>query len=221
MKTKFKTKEAKIRFASNEANTDLLIKGLLADDSKAHSEFFQQYRNLVYDRALELIENDNDVDEIVNDVFLRFFLTVARLRKLSAAKAYLVMITRNACFDKIRIWKRKKATLPIESLDESKQIELNPLHTPEVHFAHKELGAAIQKAISQLPQKQHQAFTFICLEGYTPQATARIMDCTENAVYTNFHRAREFLSKQLSKALEEYHKSLRLNVRNREFIRLI
>jgi len=221
VKTKFKTKEAKIRFASNEANTDLLIKGLLADDSEAYSEFYKRYKNLVYDRALKLIENDNDVDEIVNDVFFRFFRTVDRLRKLSAAKAYLAMTTRNACFDKIRIWKRKKATLPIESLGESKQIELNPLHIPEVHFAHKELGAAIQKAISQLPQKQHQAFTFICLEGYTPQATARIMDCPENAVYTNFHRAKERLSKQLSKALEEYHKSLRLNVRNREFFRPI
>ena len=221
MKTKCKPKEAKIRVASNEADTDLLIKRMKAGDPEAYSGFFQQYRNLVYYRALRLIENDNDVDEIVNDVFLRFFLAVDRLRDSSAAKAYLVMITTNACYDKIRIWKRKKATLPIESLDESEQIELNPLPTPEQHYAHKELGAAIRKAIGQLPQKQHQTFTLICLKGYTPQATAGVIGCSENAVYTNFHKAKERLSKQLSEALEEYHKSLRLKVRNREFTRLM
>lgn len=208
MKTKFKTKEAKIRFASNEANTDLLIKGLLADDSKAYSEFFQQYRNLVCHEVLKWIKNAHDMEEIVNDTFLSFFLAVDRLKNISAVTEYLIRIARNICFDRFRSKEQKmeKVTLSIESMSVPKQIELNITPAPHQHHTNKKLGATIKEAIGLLPTKQSQVFKMVCLEGYTYQDVAEEMDCDVNAVYANFHRAKEFLRRELRETLEDYQR---------------
>jgi len=208
VKTKFKTKEAKIRFASNEANTDLLIKRIKAGNPEAYSEFYKRYKNLVCHEILKRIKNAHDKEEIVNDTFLSFFLSVDRLKNLSAATEYLVRIARNKCFDHLRSKERKmtKVTISIESMSIPEQIKLNITPAPDHYYANKKLGTTIKEAIGLLPSKQRQVFKMICLEGYTCQDAAEEMDCDINAVYANFHRAKEFLRRELRETLEDYHR---------------
>ena len=68
----------------------------------------------LYRVALYLLEDKQDAEDAVQDLFLKLWEGSAQLESIKNPKAYAVMMMRNLCLDRIRVATRR----PHESLSE-------------------------------------------------------------------------------------------------------
>jgi RNA polymerase sigma-70 factor (ECF subfamily) len=68
---------------------------------------------------------------------------------------------------------------------------------PERLVAGERRGAALMKALEQLPARQQQAFMLRCWEGMSTAEAAQAMGCTEGSVKTHYFRALNALRERL------------------------
>jgi RNA polymerase sigma-70 factor (ECF subfamily) len=72
--------------------------------------------------------------------------------------------------------------------------------SPDASPASSELGAAIQRAIEALPDKQRLALVLFSIEGLPQKEVAAVLDCSVELVKWNVFQAR----KKLREALGDY-----------------
>ena len=75
----------------------------------AFSELFGQQETAVYRLALTILQNEQDAEDAVQDVFLRVFEQIKRYQGQSAFKTWLTAIVVNSCRDKLRRRKVRRA----------------------------------------------------------------------------------------------------------------
>ena len=64
-------------------------------------EIYNQYYNLIVYIVSQKIKNNNDVEELVNDIFVNFYTNCIK-KKIDNIKYYLVKSSQNICIDYMR-----------------------------------------------------------------------------------------------------------------------
>lgn len=163
-------------------------------DTAALEEIMSRYTpylfTIVSNMAKEQL-TEQDIEETVSDVFLRFWKNRALLKPDLSLKSYLIRITRNLTIDKLR--KQKNIELPlIEELEYAEDYI-------EAEVDAKELYASLQTYIDSQTSQDKE----ILLRYYTSfQKTkdiAKEMQLTEGAVRTRLCRLRAKLKCFLEK----------------------
>jgi RNA polymerase sigma-70 factor (ECF subfamily) len=88
---------------------DNLVHRCQQGELAAFSELFQMQETAVYRLALTILQNEQDAEDAVQDVFLRVFEQIKGYQRQSAFKTWLTAITVNSCRDKLRLRKVRRA----------------------------------------------------------------------------------------------------------------
>ncbi len=86
---------------------------------------------------------------------------------------------------------------PIQQAGDYEAISQERIIDSEAH------AQQISHAVSQLPERQQQAFLLRCWEGLSTKETAQAMECSEGSVKTHYSRALQQLKKTLKGAYEQ------------------
>lgn len=129
------------------------------------------------------LKNHADVEDVFQDVFLKYVLHEQPFESDAHEKAWLIRVSINACKDVLKSFLRKK----VYSIED---INVEPFYIQEDE---KELLGMV----FSLPQKYRDVIYLFYYEGYAAVEIARILKKNENTIYTWLDRARKELKTQL------------------------
>ena len=132
-----------------------------------------------------------DVEELVQDTFVRAFAALDGFRADSSLRTWLFTIERRLVLDRRRAAKRRGVDVEID--DEQAASGYGPLDA----LVADELSQRMVRAIERLSRMQREVFTLRVQEGRSYKEIAGILDTSEGAARVHYHNAiravKEFL----------------------------
>lgn len=171
---------------------------------------YNTYGTLVYNLALNYLNNNEDAEEITQDVFITVYQSIHKFNEQSSLKTWVYKIAVNKCLDFLRAKKRKKRWATISNIfnDEGAiQHNLPDFIHPGVLLENKENTTHLFKAINKLPETQKTAFLLSHIENVGNKEIAVIMSKTVSSVESLIQRAKENLRKELSNFFDQYRRN--------------
>lgn len=164
---------------------------------------FEDYKQLVYNLALNYVQHTEDAQDITQEVFVKVYQHYEKHDpELASFKTWIYRITINHCLDFIRSKKSKKRFGFISSLFHS---ETNEPIEDAGHFNHpgiatedKEELQQLLKLINELPASQKTALILVRIEDRTQKEVAEIMNTSVKAVESLLQRAKQGLAKKIN-----------------------
>lgn len=138
----------------------------------------------LYRSAYLLLGNPHDVQDVLQEVLLRFLEKAPTFASAEHERAWLLRVTNNCCMDCLR-FRRKHAYTDLDLLREC-------LPAPEQQAFLEELYA--------LPAKWKSVLILHYFEGYSVAEIAKILRLSESAVKKRLQRGREALKLMLSES---------------------
>ena len=167
------------------------------DFEKIHNE----YKNLVYNLALQYVQNQTDAQEITQDTFLSIYKNLDSFQRKSSIKTWVYRIAINKSLDFINSRKRIKRRFffdAIQNNQTNKKVQFSNFDHPGIILEQKEAVKKIFDAINQLPERQKTAIILLKIENKTQKETALIMHCTVKSVESLYQRGKNNLSKLIN-----------------------
>jgi len=182
----------------------LLIK-LRERSPAAFQQLFSAYSDKIYRLAVSILENEDDAEDIVQEVFTRFFENLDRFEGRSKIGTWLYRVAYNASIDRLRKYRSR----PVVELDISFEDEI-PLpdeisdwsESAGTVFDQQEIRQKLEDAIQSLPETLRVVFLLRDVEELSTLDTANILEITPGAVKVRLHRARLLLRDTLSGIFE-------------------
>lgn len=181
-------------------NEQELTARLQQGDQLAYKQLVDAWKDMVYNTALGLVQNEMDAEDLVQDVFVKAWESIGGFKGESKLSTWLYRITITKSLDLLRSRKRKKRFAFVNSIfGLNNELVINPpdfLH-PGVKAENKERSVELFKAIDKLPQQQKVAFVLTRVEGLNHKAVSEILNTSIPAVESLLQRARVNLKKEL------------------------
>lgn len=171
--------------------TDLeLIERWKRGDSRAATLIVERHADALARYASSQGERE-ELDELVQDTFVRAFGSLENFRGESALRTWLFTIARRLILDRRRAARRARVTVPAD--EGSVVTEVTPL---DVMLA-DEAEERVRLAIERLTPMQREVFTLRVSEGMSYADIARLVGSTDGAARVHYHHAmravKEFL----------------------------
>lgn len=182
-----------------------LIAQLKKGDEAAFKSIVEQWKDMVYNTSLGIVQNETEAEDITQDVFIKVFENISSFKGESKFSTWLYRIATTTSLDHLRSKKRKKRFGFIFSLGSDESNESNQVpdfQHPGIKLDNKERASVLFGAISKLPEYQKAAYTLHKLESLSYKEISEVMNTTVAAVESLLSRANGNLRKQL----EDYYK---------------
>jgi RNA polymerase sigma-70 factor (ECF subfamily) len=142
------------------------------DPKAAVEDAFRRYAPLVASLGLRITALRDDIDDFVQEVFLRATRGIGGLRHAGATKAWLVSITINVARQRLRVRKLRKFV----GMDDANEYEelVDPALSPE----DKLLLTRMYGALDKMPVNQRLAWSLRHIEGERLETVALMCGCS-------------------------------------------
>lgn len=156
-----------------------------SDDEAKLFEEMMTYQEAIFRICLGFSRNPSDAEDLSQDVYLKAYRSLGRIRSPHAAKEWLFRIARNTCLDhakKLRISRLfEKTTSPDDVLDTG---------SPEYSAVTNERLKLLRGAVSRLPKKQREVFVLREYGHLSYEELARTVGSKAGTVMSRLNRAR-------------------------------
>ncbi len=178
-----------------------LVARSMGGDLDSFNQLVLRWERPIYALAYRVIGREEDARDVAQETFLRAFRALKGFKGQAKFSSWLYRITLNLCRDWIR---RERRTPLVQAPEGVDVIELagedTPTETVEELVSRHELGRAVAKAMSQLPEEQRTAIILKEYHGLTFQEIADLLDCPLSTVKTRLYQGLTVLRKQLREA---------------------
>lgn len=161
------------------AALDGCIARIAQGEQDALSELYDQVRPAIYGFALSILKNAHDAEDVLQDAFLQVWQAAGGYRSHGKAMAWLMTITRNLSYDRLR--QRSRST-PLEDEDWLEQLADRPAVTHEDRLT---LAALLES----LADEERQIVTLHALTGLKHREIAALLELPLATVLSKYARA--------------------------------
>ena len=142
-------------------------------------DIYLEHYKMVYNLALQYVQNIEDAEEITQDVFVKVHEKIGAFKMQSGLKTWIYRITINQSLDFIKARKTKKRSFLstfVRLSDASSVNEPVNFNHPGIVLEQKEEFQRIFDAINQLSDHQKTVVILLKIKGKSQAETAEIMN---------------------------------------------
>ncbi|WP_433527698.1 RNA polymerase sigma factor SigM [Nocardia pseudovaccinii] len=156
----------------------------------AFAELLRRHNDHLWQTALRTSYTREDAADSLQDALLSAHRTAATFRAEAEVRSWLHAIVVNACLDRIRRNKTRRAVpLAPETMPEPKGARDD--------IAELEMSLVIDRALFTLPEEQRAALVAVELEGRSVAETAALLGVPEGTIKSRCARGRQRLQERL------------------------
>lgn len=155
---------------------------------------FQANSAAVFHFLRRLLTNPEDVEDCVQETFLRFWRSNFEFEEPRQIKAFIFKIARNLAIDQLR--RRTPIRMGMKSIEEMPPLEAQS--RKENRLEQQELADKVREKVNQLPESQKETFVLFRYHGLTYQEIAEIQGVSVKTIDSRLYRAMKWLGRNLS-----------------------
>lgn len=142
------------------------------------------YQNHLRNFIAKRIENSADVEDLLQEVLIKTYQNLAKIKNISKFKAWLFQLTRHTIGDYYRQKQRESMLSLIQEAPEPEEYEL----------VRQELSHCIRPFIEQLPEPYRTAVLKVDLEGSSQKELAKELGISYSGLKSRVQRGRKLLA---------------------------
>src|ERR1700735_2577240 len=179
-----------------------LVRLAQSGEEAAFEELIRRHQQRVFGLVNGILRRREDVEDVVQQVFLKVFVSIKRFDLRAAFSTWLYKIAVNECWDYLR--KKKVRPLVYESdLSEEQVSRLDGIASlerpPESPSERTETREVLDQLLSVLPEQDRQLLVMKEMAGFSVQELAEILKLNVNTVKVRLFRAR-------GRIMDAYHR---------------
>lgn len=180
-------------------NDDTQLIALTAKgDEKAFEQLIKKYQQAVFSTVYRYTGYYDCVEDLAQEIFVKIWRNAAKFKGKSKFSTWLYRIVVNHCLNYNS--KHKVTSISLDEL--AKQGRTPDSLIVQSDWGKKQQIEQVQKAISELPERQRIALVLAHYEHKSHEEIAQIMQISLSSVHSLIFRARCTLKKKLKKLLE-------------------
>jgi RNA polymerase sigma-70 factor (ECF subfamily) len=179
---------------SCEDNCELYYR-IKCKDESALQEFFLSVQPRLYYFLYRFTNNKEIADDLTQESFVKFWLSLDKLDPQKSFKAYLFQIARNLAINHVS---RSMPSVPFEEEDILLQLTQNPEKEIESSFFMNDF----QRAIDTLPERCKTTFLLSRFSGFNYTEISETMGVSLQTVKNQMNKALAVLRKRLIKYID-------------------
>lgn len=184
-------------------DTVSLIKGCIASNRRSQRALFKKYRKSVFSLCYKMLGPGFDIDDIVQQVFIKIFHSLKSFKGLSSLDTWIYRITGKVCSDQLRKKYRKRRLDVINNSDDlAAKSKSDVSLDPAFQIEKQELEMHIYKALNMLSREKRIVTVMYEMEGNTLEQISEIIQKPIGTVKSRLYHARKELEKHLHKYLK-------------------
>lgn len=165
-----------------------LVAAARSGDQAAFATLVRRHTTAVYAHAYRFFGESSTAEDIVQEVFIKAFRSLATFDERARFSTWLYRITRNACLDEVRSGKRRP--IPVDPLT-------NPVAGDDVADA-AALSVTVEYAMRALPPEDRDALSAVSVFGLTYAEAAQALGVPAGTVKSRVFRARRALAMSIA-----------------------
>ena len=169
----------------------LLASGRREDAAERFGAIIDRQQRRAARIAYHYLRDPPEVDEVVQDAFLKAFLHLPSFREDLFFELWFTRILGNACLDRLKAKTRRARWLVPADARDGVAAEGHPSGepSPEAALLAKERRGLLEAAIDRLPARQRTAVILSHFEGRPAREVSAIMGLNESTVRVHLFRA--------------------------------
>ena len=167
------------------------------------TEAMDQYGDYLIRLAFAFVKNKTKAEDIVQESFIRYYITLENFENRSSVKTYLYRITVNECHNYFKSWAYRKTEISslVSSITVHKQ-------TPEDDLLMQESKQQVAQLVDNLPNKYKEVVWLYYYAELSVKEIGDVLNCSANTVKTRLARGRKIarlsLGEEDNEHVEEY-----------------
>ena len=180
------------------ADEDIVTR-VLAGDKDLYELLMRRHNQKLYRVVRSYLKNQREVEDIMQDTYLRAFEKLAQFRHDAQFSTWLIRIGINMALARLRKYKQL-AEAPSDLVDYNVLpiSDTTPMD-PENIIIRNESRLLLEQAIDALPEKYRIVYTLRELEELSVQEVMECLELSESNVKIRLHRAKALLKDNLYK----------------------
>ena len=179
-----------------------LIHQTLKGNPRAFDTLVQKYQPVVYARARLIVRNPQDAEDLTQEVFIKAYQNLPKLRDASRFAGWLSRIVKNVCVTWIHQQKEISKSCP---MDGAPILSLPSAEvTPEQFLMKKELNQTILKAINSLPTVDGAVAHDFYIDHLSYDEISEERGLSHRAIASRLHRAKQRIAKKVKRSFSAF-----------------
>jgi RNA polymerase sigma-70 factor (ECF subfamily) len=170
-------------------------------DVDSFNQLILRWERPIYALAYRVIGREEEARDVCQEAFLRAFRALPGFKGQAKFSSWLYRITLNLCRD----WIRRQKRAPVSQMpDDTDAMEMaahaGPVESIEDLVARRQLTAAVEEAMTLLPEEQRTAIILKEYHGMTFQEIADLQGCPLSTVKTRLYQGLSVLRRHLARS---------------------
>ena len=180
-----------------------LVRLAQSGDVRAFEALVVKYQRRIARHVARFIRSANDVEDVVQDAFIRAYRGLSSFRGDSSFYSWLYRIAANAAINHLR--RAPQDVLLGDEAPDDRAIAFEPgvsdAAQPDRTLMAEQIAAVVQRALAKLQPQLAEALMLFEVEKKSYAEIAEMLQIPIGTVRTRIFRAREFIAKRLEPVL--------------------
>lgn len=177
-----------------------LVRSVLDGDENGYRLFVKQYEKLVFYVVNKLIDNEEDLEDLAQEIFMKVFKNLSKFKFESKLSTWIGQIAYRDSVNYLK--KNKRYSDKLGDIGDGFSLaDQNP--NPAERYISEDLSYFIQDAIKLLPEHYRQVLVLYHLEEFSYPEIGEITGMPEGTVKNYIFRARKLLKEYLEPLMKK------------------